>query len=254
MSNISKCLVMIILICGSFSTCVHAEWINTDNYMWWYKENESYAIGWRFIDDNWYFFDNNGYMKTGWLQYKDKWYYLSETGEMLKDTSVDGYYLDVDGVWIDMKKDNSNNTSLNYNKNEEEIAQKYVVSLGYEINYKYGEIDNYTFTKNNMYGSLDSYYYSTIWGVQNVKPENYFDKQIITYGFNVKNHPLQKIYNSDTNIYIMICENKVIGGYSFPNGDFAGSVYSVNGSTLEEVAGMSYDEWEDRWKELYKNF
>ena len=60
------------------------------------------------------------------------------------------------------------------------------------------------------------------------------EKEISLYGFKVKNHPLEKIYNVDTtNIFIMICDGKVIGGYSVPNGHFDGGVYSLDGKTLE---------------------
>jgi hypothetical protein len=50
----------------------------------------------------------------------------------------------------------------------------------------------------------------------------------------------------------MLSEGKVIGGYSFPNIDgLAGSVYSLDGKTLEEVTGITFKEWSDNWKKKY---
>lgn len=50
----------------------------------------------------WYYIDENGGMKTGWFREREDtpWYYLDpKTGAMLKDTHVDGYYVDKTGKW-----------------------------------------------------------------------------------------------------------------------------------------------------------
>jgi len=40
-------------------------------------------------------------MKTGWILYKDAWYYCGESGAMLVNaTTLDGYYVNGDGVWV----------------------------------------------------------------------------------------------------------------------------------------------------------
>ena len=40
-------------------------------------------------------------MKTGWLQtYPGKWYYLRETGAMVKNTTINGYKIGSDGLFI----------------------------------------------------------------------------------------------------------------------------------------------------------
>ncbi|MBC5708920.1 hypothetical protein H8S75_13250 [Hungatella sp. L12] len=51
-------------------------------------------------DGKWYHFDENGFMETGWFQDNDgKWYYLStDTGEMVTNTTIDGYVIGADGV------------------------------------------------------------------------------------------------------------------------------------------------------------
>lgn len=100
--------------------CANAEWINNDDYdtginswnrstgscegnsyitSWWYKEGDSYAIGWRMIDGKWYYFDSKGYMRVGWTEIDGKWYYLDNDGHMLSNTVKDGYTLAADGHW-----------------------------------------------------------------------------------------------------------------------------------------------------------
>ncbi len=39
-------------------------------------------------------------METGWLCINDKWYYLANNGVMLSNTTINGYILGNDGVWI----------------------------------------------------------------------------------------------------------------------------------------------------------
>lgn len=34
-------------------------------------------------------------MKTGWIQSDGKWYYLNEDGKMAKNTSINGYVLQI---------------------------------------------------------------------------------------------------------------------------------------------------------------
>ncbi|MGH4141146.1 hypothetical protein [Clostridium sp.] len=51
----------------------------------------------------------------------------------------------------------------------------------------------------------------------------------------------------------MISDGKVIGGYAFADGTFVGSVYSLDGKTLEEVVGLSYEKWRENWKNKYEN-
>ncbi|MBY6931687.1 1,4-beta-N-acetylmuramidase [Clostridium botulinum] len=58
-----------------------AEWIH-DSTGWWYKEGNSYAKGWRYIDENWYYFYSNGYMAHD-IKIKD--YYLNSSGAWSND-------------------------------------------------------------------------------------------------------------------------------------------------------------------------
>ncbi len=47
----------------------------------------------------------------------------------------------------------------------------------------------------------------------------------------------------------MISDSKVVGGYSYPNAHVLGSFSSLDGKTLEEVTGLSFQEWSENWKQ-----
>jgi hypothetical protein len=48
-----------------------------------------------------------------------------------------------------------------------------------------------------------------------------------------------------------LAEGKVIGGYSFPNKEMVGWYFSLDGKTLDEVTGLSFKEWSEKWKQKY---
>jgi hypothetical protein len=135
------------------------------------------------------------------------------------------------------------------------IAEEYVKSQGYEITAYKGEVKKYVLEKSKFYGSTGSIPYQQAWGVQKIEPDKYFGKEITIYGFTVKNHHLETIYeeSNGANVYIMLSEGKVIGGYSHPNVDIDGAYYSIDGKTLEEVTGLSFQQWSEDWKKKYGN-
>lgn len=134
---------------------------------------------------------------------------------------------------------------------DEKAAEQYVEEQGYKITSRKGEIHKYDLDKSKLYGSTESLPYQQIWSVQNLEPDKYFGKEITIYSFTVNNHPLKNIFKVETNVYIMLCEGNVIGGYSFPDAEMNGGVYSLNGKTLEEVTGMTFKEWTENWKKKY---
>ena len=75
---------------------------NLESNTWYYVySNGTKAIGWQYIGGDWYYFDSLGKMKTGWFKDTNgKWYYLQSSGAMAKSTTIDGYKLDDNGVWI----------------------------------------------------------------------------------------------------------------------------------------------------------
>jgi len=140
---------------------------------------------------------------------------------------------------------------------DENTAVTYVKAQGYKITAQKGEVLKYTLEKSKLYGAIDTIYFQEVWGVQMVEPEMYLSKEITVYGFTVKNHPLEKIYKESkgANVFIMLSGGKAIGGYSSPNTDelIIGGAYSLDGKTLEEVTGLSYQQWCENWKRKYAN-
>jgi glucan-binding YG repeat protein len=56
--------------------------------------------GWQQVDGKWYYLNPTGAMATGWINLEGKWYYLYGDGSMANSTTIDGYYVDENGVWI----------------------------------------------------------------------------------------------------------------------------------------------------------
>ena len=84
---------------------------------WTYYKNNWYYLSpygdmsvneWNYINSNWYHFDKNGIMQTGWFLYNGNWYYLypannnagKSIGAMAQNTTIDGYFISQDGIWI----------------------------------------------------------------------------------------------------------------------------------------------------------
>lgn len=72
-----------------------------DNRKWYYLADDgSMQKGWLNLGADRYYLDDDGSMHTGWFQQGGKWYYFSpENGKMQRGTSVDGYFLNADGIW-----------------------------------------------------------------------------------------------------------------------------------------------------------
>lgn len=143
-----------------------------------------------------------------------------------------------------------------YNKSSiayEKTAEEYIKTKGYVITTRKGEIHRYTLEKNKLYGGTETIPYQQSWAVQKVDPDNYLGKEIRIYCFTVKKHPLEKIHKVETNVYIMICDGKVIGGYLYPDAAIDGAVYSLDGKTLEEVTGLNFQQWKEYWRKKYGN-
>jgi len=132
---------------------------------------------------------------------------------------------------------------------DDKTAERYVKSKGYKISDIKEEMEKYTLEKSE----INTMKYQQIWGVQKVEPDKYFGKKITVYGFTVSNHPLAKIYKQSKgiNVYIMVSEGKIVGGYSFPNNGVMGGIYSLNGKDLDEVSGLTYQQFLEKWKNKY---
>ncbi len=81
------------------------KWVKDTNSKWYYLlGNGKMAKNEWFYDNNyssWYYFNNNGDMATNkWVKDTNgKWYYLLGNGKMAKSTTINGWYVDSNGVW-----------------------------------------------------------------------------------------------------------------------------------------------------------
>ena len=97
-----------------------SEWFQVEGKWYWANENGGLAVGWAKVDGKWYFFDQGNAMKTGWAKVDNNWYYLSTSGAMVTgwnwiggkcyyfynngamaaNTTIGGYTVDANGVWV----------------------------------------------------------------------------------------------------------------------------------------------------------
>lgn len=80
-------------------------WLLKD-HKWYYLNTVDNSLlgamftGWIKRDDKTYFADSNGEMVTDWCQIDGNWYYFYPgSGEMARNTDINGFHLDQDGVW-----------------------------------------------------------------------------------------------------------------------------------------------------------
>jgi len=137
---------------------------------------------------------------------------------------------------------------------DERMAAEYLEAENYRIESRLGETGRYVLDREYLAGMPGG----MIWGVQQADPAEYIGKTIVSYGFLVSQHPLEKTLKTiDPKDYVirvdvLVADGHVIGGTSFPvprdgkNG-LAGAPYSLDGRTLEEVTGKRYGEWSDEW-------
>ena len=64
------------------------------------QPNGDMPVGWALINNKWYYFDESGLYRKGWIEDKGLWYYLDANGEMVTNTTVDGYNINADGVLV----------------------------------------------------------------------------------------------------------------------------------------------------------
>lgn len=96
---------------------------NIDGKSYYFNDYGRMVKGWGLISNNWYYFNEDGTMKTGWVNLgkysyylnekgimqtgwqliNNKWYYFYPGGDMAVNTTIDGYVVGADGVWIPSK-------------------------------------------------------------------------------------------------------------------------------------------------------
>lgn len=86
------------------------EWVDGGDY--YRLPNTEYGTGWVYDPDTegYYYMDSTGRIVTGWQQIDGQYYYFytqedgdededHDRGHMASDTTIDGYYVNADGVW-----------------------------------------------------------------------------------------------------------------------------------------------------------
>lgn len=131
--------------------------------------------------------------------------------------------------------------------------EQFLKEKAYEIISSDGKVDSYKLGSETLVGP----HFAPIWGMQNINVDSYIGKTIDTFGFIVKNHPLDRMSGNSkhqTRVWVLVCEGKVVGGYSLPDYDTPhnGGVYSIDGKTLEEVTGEDFQTWREKWEGKYK--
>lgn len=133
---------------------------------------------------------------------------------------------------------------------EEERVQ-FMTGKGYNVLESNGIAISYVLERE----MLKDMHYGIQWGLQNVEMDQYIGKEIIVYSYIIKNHPADEMSDKrQTKLWLITCDNIIIGGYSIPNctAEVMGSGYSLEGHCLEEITGLSYQEWHKMWIRKYK--
>ena len=76
-------------------------WVSINGYWYYLRSSGAMATGWLQDASTWYYLNaSNGDMKTGWFQVNGKWYYAYSSGALAVNTTVDGYYVNYNGEWV----------------------------------------------------------------------------------------------------------------------------------------------------------
>lgn len=134
-----------------------AEWRQNSNGNWSYYDNGNLAKNTWFYDKSLrrsYHLDDNGIMQTGWIQNNGNWYYLNSDGSLAKDTTINGYKVDSDGVWVQKNINTTTNLPINEiipitipSNWKELIDNGYIMGNGSALVYKPKELNGYAYDK-----------------------------------------------------------------------------------------------------------
>lgn len=113
MSKVIATLLLTVSAVALNQVQANAEWVQkyTDPPSFSYKENDSWATGWRYIDNHWHYFDpDTGNADTGWNCIDGHWYYFTQVkGAMTQslitpyyyESEKGVYYVNSDGIYIE---------------------------------------------------------------------------------------------------------------------------------------------------------
>ena len=76
-------------------------WASINGYWYYLRLSGAMVTGWLQDGSTWYYLNtSNGDMKTGWFQVNGNWYYAYSSGALAVNTTVDGYYVNYNGEWV----------------------------------------------------------------------------------------------------------------------------------------------------------
>ena len=75
-------------------------WQSISDKWYYFNSRGVMQTGWQELDGEWYYFNSRGIMTQGWSEIDEKWYYFDTAGHMQRDTWIDGYHVNADGVWV----------------------------------------------------------------------------------------------------------------------------------------------------------
>lgn len=73
-------------------------WVQDKNSWYYLASDGRMRTDWIQDKNKWYYLGSDGKMRTGWIKYNDKWYYLNNDGTMATNTTVDGNYINENGL------------------------------------------------------------------------------------------------------------------------------------------------------------
>ena len=75
-------------------------WLKLGNN-WYYLNpgNGAMVTGWLQLGSTWYYMNGSGAMVTGWQTIDDQIYYFYPDGHKAVNEVIDGFYVDMNGVW-----------------------------------------------------------------------------------------------------------------------------------------------------------
>lgn len=86
---------------GKNDGAMRTGWLKNGNVWYYLKGNGAMATGWQWIGGKWYYLTSSGAMAANrWIESGGKWYYVGSDGAMLQNTTINGYRLDSNGVWL----------------------------------------------------------------------------------------------------------------------------------------------------------
>ncbi|WP_459481528.1 hypothetical protein [Clostridium saccharoperbutylacetonicum] len=115
---------------------VQTGWVQ-DNGSWYYCDDSGkMKLNWLQDKNKWYYLGSDGKLRSGWIKDNDKWYYMNNDGTMAVNTTVDGNYINQNGVIEETPKPKAqqeDNDGINNSKLSKEEAMNLIEKEDYSF-------------------------------------------------------------------------------------------------------------------------